>query len=156
MAISPTLERHLASKQIEYDLVPHPQTMSAMPTAEACHVSGDCLAKGVVLRTQDGYVLAVLPASYRLSREDLKVQLGEEFTLATEGELDQLFKDCALGAVPVVGECYGLNVLVDDRMREQPDIYFEGGDHATVVHVKQAQFARLMENARHGRIGVHV
>jgi Ala-tRNA(Pro) deacylase len=150
MSIALTLQEFLARKHITYDLVAHPTTMSSMPTAEACHIPAECLAKGVVLRTANGYVLAVLPASHRIRRADLKGQLGEDFALATEHELDQLFRDCAHGAIPAVGECYGLDVLVEDSIREQPHIYLEGGDHTTVVHVSQAQFAELMANARHG------
>ena len=33
----------------------------------------------------------------------------------------------------------------------QPDVYFEGGDHATLVHVSQAQFAELTAAAPHIR-----
>jgi Ala-tRNA(Pro) deacylase len=156
MAISATLQQHLVQRHIEYDLVPHPATLSAMPTAEACHVPGDRLAKGVVVRTGEGYVLAVLPATHRINREDLKKQLGEDFTLATEDELDQLFGDCARGAVPAVGECYGLDVVMEDRIREEPEVYFEAGDHTTVVHVSQAQYAQLTGNAPHGRFGTHI
>src|SRR5438045_9174284 len=123
MAIAPTLQKYLASKHIEYDLVSHPPTMSSMPTAEACHVRADLLAKGVVLRTKDGYVLAVLPASHRIRHAELKGELGEDFALATEHELDQLFRDCAHGAVPPIGEWYGLDVVVEDRIREQPELY---------------------------------
>jgi Ala-tRNA(Pro) deacylase len=156
MAISAKLQQYLASKQLEYDIVPHPETMSSMPTAEACHIPGDRLAKGVVLRTKDGYVLAVLPATYKLNPENLKEQLGDDFSLASEEELGELFEDCARGAVPAAGEAYGLKVLLDDSIREQPDIYFEGGDHATAVHMSGLQFARLMENARRAHFGVHV
>jgi Ala-tRNA(Pro) deacylase len=160
MTIAPTLQKHLARKHIEYDLVPHPPTMSSIPTARACYVPAYLLAKGVVLRTREGYVLAVLPASHRLRRADLKGQFGEDFALATEHELDQLFRDCAHGAVPPVGECYGLDVVVEDSIREQPDIYFEGGDHTTVAQMCRAQFARLTADARLRRTGtgrpVHV
>src|SRR5262245_60733791 len=124
MTISPTLQKYLDRKHIAYDLVPHDPTMSSIPTAEASHVPATSLAKGIVLRTRDGYVLAVLPASHRISRMELKGQLGERFVLASERELDQLFRDCAHGAVPPVGECYGLDVVVDDSIAEQPDIYF--------------------------------
>ena len=73
----------------------------------------------------------------------------------TKTEIRQLFPDCALGAVPPVGEAYELDVIVDDSIQEQPDVYLEGGDHATLVHMDQAQFARLMAEARHGRFSVH-
>jgi len=69
--------------------------------------------------------------------------------LASEGEIEGLFEDCARGAVPAVGECYGLDTVIDDSLDEQPDVYFEGGDHATLVHMSHAQFANLTAAARH-------
>jgi Ala-tRNA(Pro) deacylase len=151
MSIAATLQKHFTRKHIDYDLIRHPPTADAMSVAEACHVSADRLAKGVVLRTNDSYILAVLPASRRICRADLKVELGENFVLATEREIDELFADCAHGAIPPIGECYGLDALVEDSIRDRPDIYFEGGDHTTLVHMTQIQFAQLMEHARHGR-----
>ena len=35
------------------------------------------------------------------------------------------------------------------------DIYLEGGDHMTLVHVSRTQFARLMSEAQHGRFSAH-
>jgi len=68
----------------------------------------------------------------------------------------RLFRDCVLGAVPPVGPCYGLDVIVDDSIQEQPDVYLEGGDHVTLVHMSSAQFARLTAGAPHGRFSVHM
>jgi Ala-tRNA(Pro) deacylase len=148
MSIAPTLQSYLANKRIDYELVEHQATDSSVRTATESRISADRLAKGVVLRTSDGYIVAVLPASCRLRHRDLRGALGRECTLASEHELDQLFPDCAHGAVPPLGESYGLDVLVDDRLAEQPDVYLESGDHATLVHVSQAEFGKLMANAR--------
>jgi len=150
VSIAPILQRYLASRHIDYDLIAHELTLSSAGTAGACHIPADRLAKGVVLRTGDGYVLAVLPACHRLCRGHLRARFGRDCALATEHELGQLFPDCVHGAVPPVGECYGLDVILDDSVREQPEIYFEGGDHATLVHMTQPQFARLTGNAPHG------
>ena len=68
-----------------------------------------------------------------------------------EPEIDALFPDCAHGAVPALGHCYALPLIVDDSIEAQPEIYMEAGDHETVLRISHAQFARLMENARHGR-----
>jgi len=151
MSIAASLQRHLSRKRVEYDVVSHPPTMASVPTAMASHVSPDSLAKGVVVRTADRYVLAVLPASRRISRADLKAELGENFAFASENELEQLFEDCAPGAIPPIGECYGLDAVVEPSICDQPDIYFEGGDHATLVHVTRTQFAKLMGGAAHAR-----
>ena len=154
MSIAPTLQRHL-DRNVTYDVITHDATMSSTRTAQACHVSGDCLAKAIVLRHDGGYMLAVLPASHHIRLTDLKRQIGDDIAMADEAEIERLFPDCALGAVPPVGECYGLDVIVDDSIQERPEIYLEGGDHMTLIHINQAQFARLMAEARHGRFSVH-
>jgi Ala-tRNA(Pro) deacylase len=155
MAIAPTLAKYLAAKKVEYHVLAHEPTQSSMRTAEASHISGDCLLKGVLLRDEIGYTLAVLPASHHIRLGDLKRQLGDDVELASEREVQELFEDCVHGAVPAVGECYGLDLVVDDGIEAQPEIYFEGGDHATLVHMSRAQFAGLTPLARHGRFSVH-
>ncbi len=150
MSIALTLQTYLDRKGAEYDLVEHWPTRSSMSTARACHVAARCLAKGVVLRRRDGYLLAILPASRHVQLRKLKAALGEELTLATDHELDQLIPDCTHGAVPPIGECYGLDIIIEDSVCEQPEVYFESGDHATLVHMSQAQFARLTREALHG------
>jgi len=122
-----------------------------MRTAEACHIPGDRMAKAIVLRTDDYYFLAVLPASHRVSLQALREQFGENVDLAAEDEISELFQDCAPGAVPAIGECYGLEMIVDESIDRQPEIYFEGGDHTTLVHMAGPQFSRLTSDARHDR-----
>jgi Ala-tRNA(Pro) deacylase len=45
-------------------------------------------------------------------------------------------------------------MIVDDSIEEQPEVYFEAGDHATLIHMSHAQFATLTATARHGRFSV--
>ncbi|HEX2448397.1 MAG TPA: YbaK/EbsC family protein [Methyloceanibacter sp.] len=148
MAIALTLEKYLEAKHARYDVIAHEPTNSSLRTAEACHIPGDRLAKAVLLRDDVGYALAVLPASHHIRLTELRRQFGDDVDLATEPEIADLFQDCERGAIPPVGECYGLDTVVDDSIDEQPEVYFEGGDHATLVHMTHAQFARLMTNAR--------
>jgi Ala-tRNA(Pro) deacylase len=155
MAIALTLERYLDTKHVKYDVIAHEPTNSSMQTAEACHIPGDRLAKAVLLRDEVGYALAVLPASHHIRLSELRRQFGDDVELATEREIADLFQDCVRGAIPVLGECYGLDVVVDDSIEEQPDVYFEGGDHATLVHMSHAQFAGLTATARHGCFSAH-
>ena len=154
MSIAPTLANYL-DRHVAYDVVLHEPTLSSMRTAEACHISGDCLAKGVVLRRDGSYLLAVLPASHRIRLSDLRKQIGDDVHLANESEIEHLFWDCAPGAVPAIGECYGLDVVVDESVDYQPEVYLEGGDHKTLIHMGHAQFAELTADARHGRFTVH-
>src|SRR6185503_18053893 len=94
MAIALTLQKYLDAKNVRYDLMSHKPTSSSMETAEVCHVSGDCIAKGVLLRDETGYALAILPASHHIRFSALKSQLGEDVELASEYEAAELFQDC--------------------------------------------------------------
>jgi Ala-tRNA(Pro) deacylase len=151
MTMTPTLQQYLSDRQISYDIVPHEPTMSSTRTAEACHISGDCLAKGVLIRNKGDYMLAVLPASHHVRLSDLQDLLGSDVEIAQETELGRLFPDCNRGAVPPVGSCYGLDMIIDESLASQPEIYFEAGDHATLVHMSKDQFAKLAEHARYWR-----
>lgn len=151
MTTAPKLTQYLASHGASYDLVPHDLTMSSMRTAEACHVPADCVAKAVLLQDNGGYLLAVLPASHHLRFEKLETQGHRPVRMATEDEVAHLFPDCARGAVPPIGAAYGLHTIVDDSIAERPDIYFEGGDHETLVHMSGPAFQALMMDAERGR-----
>ena len=151
MGIAPTLQKYL-DRYVTYDIVQHEPTMSSMRTAQACHISGKQLAKAVVLRRHDGsFMLAVLPASRHVRLSDLATLLGEDVDLATEGEIDRLFGDCQHGAVPPVGDCYDLDWIIDESIDDKGDVYLEAGDHATLIRLSYAQFAKLTAEAGHGR-----
>ena len=77
--------------------------------------------------------------------------LATTWTSPDEEQVETLFLDCEPGSVPALGAAYGLNVVVDDSLAQQPDIYFEGGDHANLVHISGTSFQKLMKDARHGR-----
>ncbi|MGL5165106.1 MAG: aminoacyl-tRNA deacylase [Afipia sp.] len=107
MSIAPTLQKYLAAENIQYEEIPHELSMTSTRTADACHISGDRLAKGIVLRRDGEYMLAVVPASHHLRLSELRTKLGDNVDMADETEINQLFRDCAHGAVPAVGKCYG-------------------------------------------------
>lgn len=155
MTIAATLQRYLADRNIEYDVVTHRPTASSSQTAQASHVPGDFLAKAVVVKDDNGFMVAVLPASHHIQLRALSHLLDRPVGLASEQEASALFTDCELGAFPAIGSAYGLDVIVEDSLAEPSDIYVEGGDHASLVHLTAAQFRRLMENARYGKFGLH-
>ena len=156
MAMAPTLEKYLIDQGVAYELVTHPRTPSSTRTAQAAHVSGECVAKTVVLHDKEGYVLAVVPATHRVELEALQGLLDRRLNLATEEEIAGLFSDCDVGAVPPVGAAYGLEVVLDESLGGLPEICFEAGDHTSLVQVSAGDFETLMGAARRGRFSHHV
>ncbi len=103
MAIAPTLQKYL-DQNVTYEVITHEPTTSSTRTAQACHISGNRLAKGIVLRSNGGYLLAVLPASRHVSLENVATEVGDQVELASENEIGPLFRDCEHGAVPPIGD----------------------------------------------------
>lgn len=158
MTISARLERHLQDRNVEFDLVSHPLTGSSSETAQVAHISGNRIAKTVVLRegdAGDGYLLAIVPASHHLSLEMVRTWLGRSVALASEQEVGRLFPDCELGAIPPVGDAYGLEAVIDQALLGLDEVFFEGGDHQSLVKVAGAQFRELVAGARQGRFSTH-
>jgi Ala-tRNA(Pro) deacylase len=155
MAIAPTLATCLEQAGIQPEILTHAHTPSASRTAQATHVSGDRVAKAVLLKDDTGYLLAVLPASHHLRLDAVEVLTGRSLTLAAEEEIGRTFPDCEVGAVPPVGTAYGLPAVVDDSLVKESEIYLEGGDHTTLVRVTREDFAQLMQGAQAGVLSLH-
>ena len=151
MGIAITLEQYLAERGVEYDVVEHPHSVTASESAKTSHISLDRLAKAVVLKGKDGFMLAVLPASGHIQFGQLCKQLGADVDMASEEQIETLFLDCEPGAVPALGAAYGLKVIVDDSLAKEPEIYLEGGDHASLVRISGRIFQKLLADARHAR-----
>jgi Ala-tRNA(Pro) deacylase len=151
MAIAISLKQYLSDNHIDYDTLAHPYTLSSTKTAQASHIPGSHIAKAVLLKKEDDYILAVLPASRHIRFDDVEAILDLDVRLATEEEIKSLFSDCELGAIPPIGKAYGLDVLMDDSLAGREDVYFEAGDHATLIHVDAEQFGIMMASVRHGQ-----
>ncbi len=152
MTVAASVVRVLADHGTEYDLVPHPKSLSSIGSANAAHVPEDHIAKGVLLKDLTGYVLAVIPASEWVDLRRLQAELGRDMRMATEAEVDRLFSDCDPGAVPPLGEAYGLEMVLDESLTQLSSIYFEGGDHEHLVRLDGDQFNALMRGIRRGHI----
>ncbi|WP_072396821.1 YbaK/EbsC family protein [Hyphomicrobium sp. CS1GBMeth3] len=151
MGISLSLQQFLDNRGVNYDVMSHAPTKHSLATAQVCHIPEDNLAKGILLRRRDGYLLAIVPASRKVGLSELGEWLDQPIGLATEEEVTSVFADCEPGSVPPVASAYGLQAVMDDSLEGFEHIYFEGGDHCTLVHVTGREFHRLMSSVPHAR-----
>ncbi len=147
MPIAKTLKRYLDNSGIAYETVAHPFSTSSQKTAQLAHVSGKCLAKGVLLGDERGYLLAVLPSPLHIELETLNELFDRNFELVEEDEISRIFSDCDIGAIPPVGDAYKLEVALDTQLCNEPAIYFEAGDHVELILVGGSDFQKLLKGA---------
>ncbi len=143
MSIPARLQEFLDREHVRYEILPHDETYTASRLAQALRVSGKELAKVVVLKVEDRFVMTVLPASWKLDLNRLREIFDTSHVrLATEQELRELFPDCDVGAMPPFGNLYGISVYVDQSLLEDEEITFHAGTHTEAVKLRYEDFAR--------------
>ncbi len=152
MSLSNILETFLEDRHAPYGLRHHALALSSLGAARAAHIDEHSLAKSVLLEDEDGPVLAVLPASRRLELSRVRNQLGRSLRLSREADMSRFFPDCQPGALPPFGAAYGLPTLVDRSLESVPVIFFEAGDHETLVRMDGPVFLGLLKDATRGEI----
>jgi len=143
MPISARIKNHLEENKIRYSLLTHPSAYTAQGAAAVMHVPGGEVAKTVVVEAGKDYYLVVLPASYHMNPGRLAHLIGRPVRLATETEFSSLFPDCELGAMPPLGELYGLGVYVDESLAADKEIIFNAGTHRDAIRMEFDDFVSL-------------
>lgn len=156
MAIAITLKEYLENQHVTYEVIEHRRTDSTLESCEVAHIPGDRMAKSVLLGDDESYLMAVIPATYRLQLNQLDDLTGRKLEFIEEAELTDAFADCDPGSIPPTGKPYGIETLVDDHLLQQPEIYFEAGDHTRLIHMSGQQFRELFRKNRVENIGKHI
>lgn len=154
MTIPITIQDYLNRAGVPFDVIIHKRTACALANAHATHIAASTLAKGVLLKYPEGYVLATVPASRQVRLDEVGSCLHHPVSLASELEVTDLFKDCAPGAIPALGDAYEINTIIDDRLEGLRDVFFEGGDHYSLIHINGPDFDELTDNWFHADISV--
>ena len=146
MAISNKLKAFLDGARVKYSAGKHAVVYTAQEIAAAQHVSGRQLAKSVLVKTDHGPVLAVLPATCLIDLKRLKALLGaKSLSIGKEPDIKAHFPDVEVGAMSPFGNLYGVPVAVDQGLSGSETIVFNAGTHADTLTMRYADFAALVK-----------
>jgi len=141
-----TLEAYLREQNVPFETLVHPAMYTAQGLAAEEHVPGMSVAKPVVVKAGDRFVMCVLPACCRVDLDRVAELLHvERAELASESEMARLFGDCELGAEPPFGGLYGLSMLMDESLRGSEQIVFQAGSHTRAIKMNRSDYERLTQ-----------
>jgi Ala-tRNA(Pro) deacylase len=145
MAVCERLKSFFGEKGARYELVVHPEEFSAERVAQVSHLPGRDVVKVVVMRDEgDRPLMAVLPAPCRVDVAALAEESGHgSLVLAHEPEIQDLFPDCELGAMPPFGNLYGMPVYVDACFPRTHELFFQAGNHRELIGMAYQEYNRL-------------
>jgi len=136
--------QYLTEEGVNYIADEHQPAYTAQEVAASEHVSGDMMAKSVIVYDGGQYVMCVLPASYRLNFGKASKALESiELRLANEAEMSEIFDDCELGAEPPFGNLYRMDTFVDTHLAEDEEIVFQAGSHSRSVRMRYSDYQTL-------------
>src|SRR5881409_3569030 len=145
MKIPKQLIDFLNENKVRYEILHHPEAVTAQRIAQAEHVKGRHHTKVVMIKSGEQHLMAVLPADRQVDLEKVEKAIGKSASLAQEQDFKSLFPDCAIGAMPPFGNLYGLPTYVDKRLSEQDYIVFEAGTHTDAIKVSYRDYEKIVK-----------
>jgi Ala-tRNA(Pro) deacylase len=134
---------YLAAHQVSFETIIHPPAYTAQKRAKYMHLPGSTVAKSVLIRGPQGFLLAVLPATRHVDTTSLSRLLDGPVALATDDEITHVFLDCEWGVVSPFGGLYGLPMLLEDSLKPDDMLVFEGHTHAEAIRMTCRDFEAL-------------
>lgn len=140
------LREFLDDNQIKYVVITHSMAYTSQGVAASAHISGNELAKTVMLKKDGVLCMAVLPASKHVDiRAFAKHTNSRDVWLASERDFKDRFPDCEIGAMPPFGNLYGVPVYVEPLLSQDKEIAFNAGSHLELVQLAYSDFERLVQ-----------
>ena len=138
--------KYLRDQGVKFEAHKHAPAYTAQEVAAEEHVSGDLIAKAVVVWSDGKYAICALPASHKLDMEKVAgVLKAKSVRLANESEMAKLFPDMEVGAEPPLGQLWNLPTLVDEHLAADEEIVFQAGTHRDAVRMRYADYASLTD-----------
>ncbi len=129
---------------VNYEVSKHQPAFTAQSMAAVEHEPGKYVAKPVIVKADDKYVMCVLPACYKIDLRALKNQLGaKKVELVEEKDIGKIFGDCELGAQPPFGNLYDLPTIIDKTLEKDDHIMFQSGTHEKAIRMSMADYQKL-------------
>jgi len=135
----------LNDANVQYEVLHHPEAVTAQRIAEAEHVKGRHQAKVVMIKSGDQHLMMVLPADHQIDLVKVEKVIGKAVSLDKEHELKSFFPDSAIGAMPPFGNLYSLPTYVDKDLAAQDYIVFEAGTHTDAIKVSYRDYEKIVK-----------
>jgi Ala-tRNA(Pro) deacylase len=140
----PELLEFLIRERAPFEVIEDREADTTQKRAAVSQIPGRRLAKAVIFRDGGSYAMAVVPAAAQLDLAELQRRIRRYgLALASQNELERLFPDWEIGAVPPFGRLFGLPVYLDRTFASEAEMVFESGTHRALVRMPMGEYVRI-------------
>jgi aspartyl-tRNA synthetase len=134
----------LNNEKADYEVLEHKPVFTSK---EAASVRGTELKQGckaLILKTDEGFIQAVIPADKELDIVKLqKATLYRRIDMATAKEVKQV-SGCDIGAVPPFGNLFDVKTYFDKHIADNEVVAFNAGSHSKSIKMKSKDLIRFV------------
>ncbi len=143
MSLPSKLVSYLEKQNVQYDVLKHRVVYTAYDLAATLHLPELGIVKTLLLKTEQGLVLALLSAAHSLDlKKFLKAVKAKRATIIKEKEVITLLK---LGKKPLAsfGGLYRIPVIIEKALVKNKKAVFSGGSFTHSLHMSLKSFLAL-------------
>lgn len=134
----------LNSQKIKHSLYEHDPVFTSEAAAKARQdTSLSQGAKALVLDTNEGLILYVLPADQKADLKGLKVALNFNKVALASKETVESKTGLGVGSIPPFGSVIGLKTYVDEKLGQNQEIAFNAARHDRSIKMKFEDYMKV-------------
>jgi len=135
----------LKVSNISYKETKHKPVYTSEQAAKVRGISESGGAKSLLLKSEDNFILVVLPGDRKLDSQKLKNQLKiKKLRFATPQEVKDKM-GCEIGACYPLGNFIGLPTYVDNSLSKNDVVVFNPGLHTRSIEIKWQDFYAIVK-----------
>ncbi len=150
MPVPKKIQNYLDKKGAKYAIVTHKKVYTAYDAAQTLKKKLDEIVKNLLIKTDKGYIMVLLPASKNLDMEKLKKLINakgqgiKKVEIPKEGVMVKVFK-VKPGALPAFGKLHNLEVYMDKSLQKVKKAIFSSGSFNESIEMAIKEFEKLEE-----------
>lgn len=134
---------YLQKNQVKFEVIEHRQVFTAHDLAMTLHLQHSQIAKSLLMKADNDFILAILPADKNLDMKKLaKLVAAKKISMPKEKVMTEKFK-VKPGALPAFGGLYKLPVFVDKLVMKQKKILVSAGSFVDSILINPKDYVRL-------------
>ena len=153
MAISKKITQYLDDKKYKYEIIEHRTTYTAWDTSQTEKVKPQEVAKSLVMKADNDYLIAIISANRNLDKQKLlkvinlaRKKVGEKnykkIDFAKEAWMKKNLPG-KVGAVPAFGGFLQLPIYVDSLILKNKKIFIGSGEYTNSFRINTGQYLKI-------------
>lgn len=134
---------YLEKRGVPFEVIPHEKAFTSIDEAKALGIEADEVVKTLLVDAEQGRFLAVVPGDRRLDMKLVEAVLGDKHAhLAKEEELEAVYPEFELGALPPLGGLLRAHAYVDPDVMRHETVVFAGGTQTESIKARTEDLFR--------------